>query len=201
VRLKVTGITGFAALLITFSNIGAAGAYLAAAARLPFVAGIDGYLPAVFGQLHPRRRTPWVSILGQGLFGILFVLVGQLGTSVGGAYDTLAAIAVVITMVPFMLLFASMIRLQREPAGAEVIRVPGGRPVAVLLATIGFATAAFATILSLIPPPEEPHKRLYFVKIVGSAAVLIFLGMALFALRRRGHGSSSEPVTRAAHRS
>jgi glutamate:GABA antiporter len=201
VRLKLTGITGFAALLITFSNIGAAGAYLAAAARLPFVAGIDGYLPAVFGQLHPRRRTPWVSILGQGLFGILFVLVGQLGTSVGDAYDTLAAIAVVITMVPFMLLFASMIRLQQEPAGAEVIRVPGGQPVAVLLATIGFATAAFATLLSLIPPPEEPHKHLYFAKIVGSAAVLIFLGMALFALGRRGHGSSTEPVTCARHRS
>ncbi len=184
-RLNLTGITGFAALLIAFSNIGAAGAYLAAAARLPFVAGLDGYLPRAFGQLHPKWKTPWVSVLGQGLFGILFVFLGQSGTSVGGAYTILAAIAVVITMVPFMFLFASMIRLQREPAGPDVIRVPGGRPVAMLLAAVGFATSAFATILSLIPPPEEPHKFLYLAKIFGSSAALILVGMSLFFWGRR----------------
>ena len=30
-----------------------------------------------------------------------------------------------------------MIKLQREPAGPEVIRVPGGKPVAVLIAVVG----------------------------------------------------------------
>jgi glutamate:GABA antiporter len=69
-RLHLNGLTEFAALFIVISNIGAAGAYLAAAARLPFVAGLDGYLPAAFGKLHPRFKTPWVSVLGQGLFGI-----------------------------------------------------------------------------------------------------------------------------------
>lgn len=194
-RLNLSGITGVAALLIAFSNIGAAGAYLAAAARLPFVAGIDGYLPQAFGRLHPRWKTPWVSVLGQGLFGILFVFLGQLGTSVGGAYDILAAIAVVVTMVPFILLFASMIRLQRESAGPDVIRVPGGRPVAVLLASIGLATSAFATFLSLIPPLEEPHKILYLAKVLGSTAILILLGMLLFALGRRAHTSSAGQVS------
>lgn len=182
-RLRIGGLAGFAALLIAFSNIGAAGAYLAAAARLPFVAGLDGYLPRVFGQLHPRFKTPWAPILGQGLFGILFVFLGQAGTTVGGAYDILVAIAVVITMVPFLFLFASMIRLQREPAPAGTIRVPGGRPVAILLACMGFATAAFATFLSLIPPPEEPHKWLFTAKTLGSTAALVGLGLFLFFWR------------------
>ena len=39
-----------AAFLIALSNVGAAGAYLAAVARLPFVAGIDRFLPPVFGS-------------------------------------------------------------------------------------------------------------------------------------------------------
>jgi glutamate:GABA antiporter len=205
-HLHLSGITEFGALLIALSNIGAAGAYLAAAARLPFVAGLDGYLPAAFGKLHPRYRTPWVSVLGQGLFGILFVFLGQAGASVGGAYNILVAVAVVITMIPFMFLFASMIRLQREPAPAGEIapnatpdsasltpstsfsyirRIPGGRRVAILLGGVGFGTAAFATALSLIPPLEEAHKLLYLVKLLGSTATLIALGLFLFHRGRR----------------
>jgi amino acid transporter len=192
-RLHIGGLTSFAAVLIAFSNIGAAGAYLAAAARLPFVAGLDGYLPRIFGQLHPRFKTPWISVIGQGLFGILFVFLGQAGTTVGGAYDILVAIAVVITMVPFMLLFASMIRLQSEPASSGVIRVPGGRPVAILLGCVGFATAAFATFLSLIPPPDETHKQLFLVKILGSTAALVGLGLLLYFLARRRFRTETSP--------
>lgn len=184
-RLHLSGITEFAALLIVISNIGAAGAYLAAAARLPFVAGIDGYLPRAFGQLHPRYKTPWVSVLAQGLFGIFFVLLGQAGTSVGGAYQIFAAIAVAITMVPFLFLFASMIRLQREPAAPGVVRVPGGRLVATVIAGVGFATASFATVLSLIPPPEEIHKLLYLAKILGSTTAVLGVGLLLYHLGRR----------------
>lgn len=214
-RLHLGGITEFAALLIVISNIGAAGAYLAAAARLPFVAGLDGYLPAAFGKLHPRYKTPWVSVLGQGLFGILFVFLGQAGASVGGAYNILVAIAVVITMVPFMFLFASMIRLQNRSRFPDefaanspsnsVSKFPSDSAFestsesltaspsfislssfsSTILGLIGFTTSAFATFLSLIPPPEEPHKLLYLLKILGSTAALIALGFLIFHLGQR----------------
>jgi glutamate:GABA antiporter len=184
-RLHIAGITGFAGLVIALSNIGAAGAYLAAAARLPFVAGLDGYLPAAFGKLHPRWKTPWVSILGQGIFGIVFVFLGQAGTSVKGAYEIMVQIAVVITMVPFMMLFASMIRLQREPAAEGVIRVPGGRPVATVLGIVGLLSSGFATVISLLPPSEEPNKLLFMVKILGSTGAVVGLGMLVFYLGRR----------------
>ena len=32
--------------------------------------------------------------------------------------------------IPYLFMFASMIKLQSEPAGPDVMRVPGGRPVA-----------------------------------------------------------------------
>jgi amino acid transporter len=211
-RLQLNGITAFAAFFIVISNIGAAGAYLAAAARLPFVAGLDGYLPAAFGKLHPRYKTPWVSVLGQGLFGIFFVFLGQAGSSVAGAYNILVAIAVVITMVPFMFLFASMIRLQnrqrfpdqiapfsaqnssRSIPSASVADFPSESSTSFtsftsftsrILGLIGFTTAAFATLLSLIPPTEEPHKLLYLFKLLGSTAALIALGLLIFHLGRR----------------
>ena len=184
-RLHISGLAEFATFMIVLSNIGAAGAYLAAAARLPFVAGIDGYLPRVFGQLHSRFRTPWASILGQGLFGVLFVFLGQTGTTVGGAYDILVAISVAVTMIPFMILFVSMIRLQREPAPAGTIGVPGGRPVAILLGSFGFATSAFATVISLVPPADEPHRMAFMLKIFVSVIGLAALGAFIFFLGRR----------------
>lgn len=175
-RLGLHGVTSIAAALIAISNIGAAAAFLAAAARLPFVAGIDGFLPAVFGHVHPRWHTPYASVLAQGLIGIVFVFLGQAGTSVKGAYDVLVSIGVITYLVPYLFVFAALVRLQRQPAGVEVVVVPGGRPMAMLVAAVGFCTTTFAILLSLIPSPEEPHKILVIVKVLGAASVLIGLG-------------------------
>ena len=179
-RLGVHGLTSTAAALIAISNIGAAAAFLAAAARLPFVAGIDGFLPPVFGRVHPRWHTPYASVLGQGLIGIAFVFLGQAGTSVKGAYDVLVSIGVITYLVPYLFLFAALIRLRREPAGEEVILVPGGKPAAIFIACVGFCTAALAILLSLIPSPDEPRKVLVTVKVLGAAFVLIGLGVLLY---------------------
>ncbi|HMI53592.1 MAG TPA: APC family permease [Candidatus Saccharimonadales bacterium] len=179
-RLGLAGITPTAAALIAISNIGAAAAFLAAAARLPFVAGIDGYLPRAFGKLHPRWGTPYVSVLLQGLIGIAFVFLGQAGTSVRGAYDVLVSIGVITYMVPYLFLFASLIRLQRDPATADVIRVPGGRRVAYAVACVGLTTTSVAILLSLVPPPEETRKFLAASKVIGSAVLLAGVGLAVY---------------------
>jgi amino acid transporter len=179
-RIGLPGVTSLAALLITISNIGAAAAFLAAAARLPFVAGIDGFLPKVFGKLHPRWQTPYASVLSQGIIGIIFVFLGQAGTSVKGAYDVLVSIGVIIYMVPYLLLFASLLRLQREPAGPDVIRIPGGKPATFILVVIGSASTLFAMIVSLIPAPEEPHKFLVVAKVFGSTLLLMVIGMVIY---------------------
>src|SRR6202049_571645 len=143
----------WAAFLIALSNVGAAGAYLAAVARLPFVAGIDRFLPPAFGALHPRWKSPWVALLTQFLLGVVFIFLGQAGTSVKGAYDVLVSMGVITYFIPYLYLFAAMIKLQREPAGPDVIRVPGGRSGAKLVATVGFITTTATIALSLIPQP------------------------------------------------
>jgi glutamate:GABA antiporter len=179
-RLGLHGVTSTAAALIAISNIGAAAAFLAAASRLPFVAGIDGFLPAVFGRVHPRWHTPYASVLAQGSIGIAFVFLGQAGTSVKGAYDVLVSIGVITYLVPYLFVFAALVRVQGEPTGADVILVPGGKPAAISIAIVGFCTTMFAILLSLIPSPEEPHKILVTVKVLGAASVLIGLGMVVY---------------------
>ena len=171
--------------LIALSNIGAAGAYLAAVARLPFVAGIDRFLPPAFGALHPRWKTPWVALLTQFVLGALFIFLGQAGTSVKGAYDVLVSMGVIAYFIPYLYLFAAMIKLQREPAGPDVIRVPGGSTVAKLVAILGFVTTGVTIVLSVIPQPDEPNKPLALLKIVGGTAVLLLLGVWIYAAGKR----------------
>jgi amino acid transporter len=184
-RVHLPGVLPLAAFLIALSNIGSSGAYLAAVARLPFVAGIDHFLPPAFGKLHPRWGTPWVALVLQAFIGALFVFLGQAGTSVKGAYDVLVSMGVITYFIPYLYLFAAMIRLQREPAGEDVIRVPGGKVIAYALGILGFATTLFTIALSVLPPPDEPNKPLAVFKIVGGCGALLLMGVWLYLAGQR----------------
>jgi amino acid transporter len=184
-RVGLPWVLPVAALLIALSNIGSSGAYLAAVARLPFVAGIDRYLPPAFGALHPRWRTPWVALLTQAVIGAVFIFLGQAGTSVKGAYDVLVSMGVITYFIPYLYLFAAMFKLQREPAGKEVIRVPGGKPVAYALALVGFVTTTLTIALSVLPPADEPNKPLAVFKIVGGCGALVLVGVGLYLAGKR----------------
>lgn len=184
-KLGIGWIIAPIALLVALNSVGGAAAYLSSTSRLPFVAGIDRYLPTAFGRIHPRFRTPWVAIAVYGLAGILVALLGQAGTNVRGAYDVLVAMGVISFFLPYLALFGAMIRLQSRPAGPEVRRVPGGKPVAIALASIGLASTAATIILSAIPPSDDPDKPLAVIKIVGGAAVLVAAGIAVFLLEQK----------------
>src|SRR5882724_12089901 len=178
------GVIPFTAALIAVSNLGAAGAFLAATARLPFVAGIDRVLPTSFGRLHPRWGTPYVALLVQSFFAAVFVFLGQAGTSVRGAYDVLVSMGIITYFIPYLFVFAAMFKVQWQEAGLEVTRVPGRKPVALLLSTVGFATTLLTIGLSLVPPPESANKVLATFKVVGLTAVLLGTGVFLYYVRR-----------------
>jgi len=178
------GVIPFTAALIAVSNLGAAGAFLAATARLPFVAGIDRFLPPAFGKLHPRWGTPYIALLAQSVFAALFVFLGQAGTSVKGAYDVLVSMGIITYFIPYLFVFAAMFKVQWQEAGLEVTRVPGRKPVALLLSSVGFATTLLTIGLSLVPPPESANKVLATVKVVGLTAVLLGTGVFLYYVRR-----------------
>ena len=185
------------ALLIGVNTVGGAAAYLSSTSRLPFVAGIDAYLPRVFGRVHPRFRTPWVAIGLYGLAGIVVALLGQTGTTVHGAYDVLVSMSIITNFLPFLFLFASMIRLQRREAGSDVIRVWGGRPVAIALACMGLATTVLTIVLSVIPGADETNKALAVAKVLISTAALLAAGVAVIVVAQR---KKARALARAKHR-
>ena len=181
-RIGVTGVAPIAAILIVLSTLGGVGVWLAAPARLPFVAGIDRYLPAAFGRLHPKYGTPHIALLMQAGVAAVCAILGQAGETPKQAYEILVSLGVVAFFIPYIAMFAAMIRLQREPAGPEVVRPPGGRPVAILLGWTGLATSIAAVLLACVPPPGEEDGRRYVIKVVGLSALLVASGAVAWAI-------------------
>jgi amino acid transporter len=181
-RIGLEGVAPMAAILVTISSVGGVSAWFAAASRLPFVVGVDRFLPAAFGRLHPRWRTPYVAMAVQATLAGVFIFLGQAGTSVKGAYDFLVGMGVISYFLPFLYMFASMIRLQQEPAGPGVMRVPGGKPVAIFLASLGLLTTVISSVLACIPPDDEPNKLFAVMKILGSSALMVLIGVVIYAI-------------------
>ena len=166
-------LTPVAAILVAVSCLGSCGAWLGAVARIPFVAGIDRYLPPAFGRMHPRWGSPVAALLTQAGIAAIFIFLGQGGSTVRGAYDVLVSSTVLITMLPFMLLFASAIRLYAEPASPDLVRVPGGRWTISVAALVGLTTTIVAAVLAVFPSDDDPNKVLSVVKVLGLTALMV----------------------------
>ena len=190
-RIGLRGVTPFAAVLLTVGGLGGVGAWLASNGRLTFVAGVDRHLPPAFARLHPRWGTPVVALVVQGVGAALFVVLSQAGTGVKGAYDALVSLAVIAYFVPLLLMFASLIVLQREPAGPGVVRVPGGRPVAVLMGAIGILTTGVSMVLAVLPPPDADRPALAVAKVLGGTLLMVAVGVGLYL---RGRTGATRPV-------
>ena len=184
-RIEAPWLAPVMAALIALTALGSLCAWLGAVARIPFVAGIDRFLPEGFGHVHPRWGSPWVALLAQSFITVVFVFLGQAGTSVKGAYNALVSMTVVATMLPFLFVYASALRIQAEPRAATALRLPGGRPVATCFALLGLATTLAAIVLACFPAEDEPRKLLAVAKVLGMGAVVVGAGASVYLLGRR----------------
>jgi amino acid transporter len=183
-RLNVGWLLAPMAMLVGLNAIGSAAGNLSSTARLPFVAGVDRYLPSAFGLIHSRFRTPWVAIGAYGVAGIVIAMLGQAGTTVRGAYDVLVSMGVIALFLPYLFLFSAMIKVQRRAVGPEVRRVPGGKPVAIALASVGLASTAITIVLCVIPGSDETNKPLAVAKVLGATLVLVGAGVVVFVVEK-----------------
>jgi amino acid transporter len=174
-RLGIPGLAAVAAGLIALSTLGSVCAWLASVARIPFVAGLDHFLPESFGRLHPRFGSPHVALWTQSALTVVFVVLSQAGTSVRGAYDVLVSLMVIATFLPFLLLFASAWKLLA--AGPSP---PGGRAAAILLPAVGFLTTLASIVFAAVPTEGEQNPRLALVKIAGGTVALIAAGFWIY---------------------
>jgi glutamate:GABA antiporter len=183
VALKIGALGVLAAVLVTVGNAGGVGSTVAGIARVPFVVGIDRYLPAAFGKIHPKWKTPYVSILVQAIVSGAILLGSQISETTRGAYQFLIDAAIILYFIPFLYMFAAVIKLARRRDRAEnphAVLVPGGSAGVWICGGLGFAVVLLGILVSLVPPGDSSNKLGFELKLVGGTVASVLLGLVLY---------------------
>ncbi|MGH9607628.1 MAG: APC family permease [Terracidiphilus sp.] len=182
--LKLGFLGILAAVLVTAGNAGGVGSTVAGIARVPFVVGIDRYLPAAFGKIHPRWKTPYISILVQAVLSGAILLLSQIDQTTRGAYVFLVDAATILYFIPFLYMFAAVIKLSRRTDRAEnphAVLVPGGKVGVWICGGLGFTVVLIAIIVAMLIPPDEATSKVGFVAaLVLVTAASILIGLVLY---------------------
>ena len=181
--LKLGFLGMLAAILVTAGNSGGVGSTVAGIARVPFVVGIDRYLPAAFGKIHPRWKTPHISILVQASISGAILLVSQVNETTRGAYQFLIDAAIILYFIPFLYMFDAVIKLSRRKDRNEnphAVLVPGGIAGVWICGGLGFIVVLVGIFVSLVPPGDSSDKLGFEMKLVAGTVVSVLIGLVLY---------------------
>ena len=183
VALRIGFFGVIAAILVTAGNAGGIGSTVAGVARVPFQVGIDRYLPAAFGKIHPRWKTPYISILMQAIISGAVLFLSQISESTRGAYQSLVDVAIILYFIPFLYMFAAVIKLASRKDRSEnphAVLVPGGILGVWICAGLGFFVVLVGIFVSLVPPGDSANKLAFELKVAIVTAISILIGLLLY---------------------
>ena len=186
-RVSVNWIVAPFALMLSLSIAGIASAWLAGSARIPFVAGLDSYLPSWLGKVHPRYGTPYAALIVHAIVSILLVGLNFLGGSVQETFQKLLSLAVVLQLIPFIYIFAALLKLA---FGDSFVRARYSKSILILSGLSGLTTTILAIIVAFFPAQQITSLALYEVWMFGGTA--LFIGLAAFFFFVYGRRKSTQ---------
>ncbi|MGB7283808.1 MAG: APC family permease [Candidatus Acidiferrum sp.] len=102
------------AFLLSLSIAGIASAWLGGSARIPFVAGLDSYMPAWLGKVHPRYGTPYAALIVHATVSMVLVVVNFSGWWLWNKFIGLSFIGYILRAFGF-----AMASLSASPTGVQ----------------------------------------------------------------------------------
>src|SRR3979411_3172566 len=106
-RISASWIVAPFAFLLSVSIAGIGSAWLAGSARIPFVAGLDSYMPAWLARVHPRYATPYAALIAHAVVSMILVIVNFTAAGVQETFQKLLSLTVVGHVRPLFLLFCA----------------------------------------------------------------------------------------------
>jgi amino acid transporter len=172
------------AAVLSISVIGIASAWLTGSARLPFVFGLDRYLPPALGRLHPRYKTPYVALIAQSAVCALFLAMSFAGSAVKEAFITMLDLSAVLNLVPYVYIFAAVLMLTSDRAEE---RPPGRfrKSTLRMIGSVGLLTTLLAIAVVFVPSKQVGSVVLFELKMFSGTLFFLGLGAFLFLNGRR----------------
>src|SRR5580700_9422509 len=184
------GIPSFgsvAAILLTIANFGVLGVWIGGTARLPFLFGLDRYLPKALGAVHPTYGSPYIALLTQGVLATLILIMAISGSAIREAYFVLVDMVLILSLLPILYMFAALavLRLQGRESSVGLKLIPGGPIVCCLVAGSGFAVTLIAILIGMVPPMDSANRGVFALKVIGGCTFLLGAGLVFYFLRSR----------------
>jgi len=174
-RVGVAWIVAPFAFLLSLSIAGIGSAWLGGSARIPFVAGLDSYMPAWLGRVHPQYRTPYAALIVHASVSLVLVIMNFWSTGVQESFQRLLSLAVVLQLIPFLYMFYALVRIASEP-GFERKRY--GKRTLLLSGVSGLLTTSLGIALAYFPAVQITSLLSYEVWMAGGT--ILFIGAAAF---------------------
>jgi len=174
-RVGVAWIVPPFAFMLSLSIAGIGSAWMGGSARIPFVAGLDSYMPAWLGKIHPRYATPYAPLIVQFVVSLALVVLNFAVAGVQEAFQFLLSLAVVLQLVPFLYMFAALLKLAfTDRSGAGYY----SKSTLILAGLSGFLTTTLGIALVFFPARLVTSLRVYEIWMFGGTA--FFVGLAAF---------------------
>jgi glutamate:GABA antiporter len=164
------------ALMLSLSIAGIGSAWMGGSARIPFVAGLDSYMPPWLGNLHPKYATPYAALIVQGTVSLVLVIINFVASGgVQEAFQTMLSLAVVLQLVPFLYVFAALLKFALRE---QTMSGRYGKAKLIFAGLSGFLTTTLGIALAFFPAKQITSVWKYEVKMIGFT--LGFLVLAAF---------------------
>lgn len=174
------------AILMSLNAAGNTSAWLAGAARIPFVIGIDRYLPAAFGRIHPKYQTPHVSLVAQAFASGLFIVISAVGATVHDMYMILLQTTVILQLIPYLYMFAGLIVIRRNPQRFRSADGFFSSPLVCYVAgAFGFVVTALGVVLAFVPSNAVNDAWNFELKTVLGTLSFLIPAVILFRVKSR----------------
>jgi amino acid transporter len=176
-RVGVPWIVAPFAFLLSISIAGIGSAWLGGSARIPFVAGLDSYLPAWLGKIHPKYSTPYAALIVHASVSLILVVLNFSfsGAGVQETFQKLLSLAVVLQLVPFLYMFGALLKIAMR---GPFVRGRYSRTTLILAGASGLLTTILGIGLAFFPAQQITSLRSYELWMVGGT--LLFIGLAAF---------------------
>ena len=192
-QLNASWIVPPFAFVLSLSIAGIASAWLAGSARIPFVAGLDSYLPQGLGKLHPSYGTPYVALIVHATLSAAFLGMSFVGAGVKEAFVTMLDLAVVLQLIPFLYMYAALLKLSKH---ASIEEGRYSRSKLLLAGSCGLLTTILGIGVAFIPSHQIASIRLFEWKMC--VGTLFFLGLAAFFFFVYGRRKAARKLASAA---
>jgi len=174
-RVNANWIVAPFAFLLSVSIAGIGSAWLAGSARIPFVAGLDSYMPSWLGKVHPRYATPYAALIVHAIVSMILVVVNFTAAGVQESFQKLLSLAVVLQLIPFLYMFAALLKIAAQPS---FIKVQYNKPTLFFAGASGLVTTTMGIALAFFPAVQITSIFSYEVWMFGGT--LLFVGLAAF---------------------